>query len=64
MTDDYDESLTSRIFFFITPLNVQKQPLTVVSQRAVLKNFTKIREKHLCRTLCFNKVTSPRPATC
>ena len=62
LSNFYDELLISRIFFSITRLNVQKQPFTLVLQKVALRNFTKIRGKHLCRTLCFNKVASPRPA--
>ena len=35
-------------------------PFKVVLQKVVLRNFPKIRGKHFCRILCFNKVASPR----
>ena len=33
------------------------------SMKGVLKNFIKFTGKHLCRSLCFNKVAGLRPAT-
>ena len=37
--------------------------LDVFCKTVVLKNFTKITEKHLCPSLFFNKVAGLRPAT-
>ena len=39
---------------------IQKQPPEVFYKKAVLENFTKFTEKHLCQILFLNKVA---PAT-
>ena len=36
--------------------NIQKQPQEVFYKKNVLKNFAKFTVKHLCQSLCFNKV--------
>ena len=39
----------------------QKQPPEVLCKEAVLRNFAKFTEKHLCQRLFFNKVAGQRP---
>ena len=38
-------------------LTFQKQSLKVLYTKGVLKNFAKLTEKHLCRSLFSNKIT-------
>ena len=41
----------------------QKQPPEVFYKKGDLKNFAKFTEKHLGRSLFFNKIADLRPAT-
>ena len=40
---------------------IQKQPPEVFYKKDVLRNFPKFTGKHLCQSLCFNKVAGRRP---
>ena len=44
-------------------VKTQKQPPEVYHKESVLRNFTKFRGKHLCKSLFFNKVLALRSAT-